>query len=248
MSKIICWDVETAPIIANTWDLYPKYLSHDNIIQDWSIICGAWKEVGKETVHAVKIETIGDDYAVVSKLRDVLAGADAIVHHNGDSFDIRKLNARLIYHNLPPLPKIPTIDTKKEAKKIAAFSSNRLDYLAKFLCGEGKIHVEFGLWLDVMKGSKKALREMVEYNKVDVLRLEEVYLRLRPYMKSHPHHGVFNGEDRNHSCTHCGSTKVKKNGIRVTAAGLKRQELQCQECGAYSRVPVPKEEKIIKGS
>jgi len=247
MSKIIVWDIETTPIIANTWDLYPKYLSHDNIIQDWTIICGAWKEIDKTTVHAVKVDNVGDDYEVVKKLREVLASADVLVHHNGDRFDIKKLNARLIFHNLPPLPKIPTVDTLKEAKKIAAFTSNRLDYLSKFLIGEGKIHVEYGLWLDVMKGSKKALKEMVEYNKVDVLRLEAVYLRLRPYMKSHPHHGALNGEDRNCSCTHCGSTKVKKNGIRVTAAGLKKQELQCQNCGAYMRVVMPKEEKI-KGS
>lgn len=249
MSKIICWDIETTPIIANTWDLYPKYLSHDNIIQDWSIICGAWKEVGKDAVHAVKVDAVGDDFNVVSRLRDVLASADVIVHHNGDRFDIKKLNTRLMYHNLPPLPKVPCVDTLKEAKKVAAFSSNRLDYIAKFLLGEGKIHVEYGLWLEVMKGSKKALKEMVEYNKVDVIRLEEVYLRLRPYMKSHPHHGALNDEDRNESCTHCGSKHVKKNGIRITAAGLKKQELQCQDCGAYSRVAMPKEpKKELKGS
>lgn len=241
--KIICWDIETSPIIANTWSLYPKYLSHDNILQDWFIISGAWKEVGKDKVHSVAISEVGDDLAVVTKLREVLASADVIVHHNGDKFDIKKFNTRLIYHNLPPLPKVPTVDTLKEVKKVAAFSSNRLDYLGKMLLGHGKIHVGFDLWLDVMKGSKKALREMVEYNKVDVIRLEEFYLRLRPYMKNHPHHGAVNGEDRNCSCTHCGSVKVKRNGIRITAAGLKKQELQCMACGAYSRVPIQKEAK-----
>ena len=235
-SKIIVFDIETSPVIANTWTLYPKYLSHDNIIQDWFIICAAWKEVGKDKVHAVKIDKLGDDYNVVKTLRDALAEADVIVGHYIDKFDIKKLNTRLIYHGLDPLPKIPTVDTKKEACKIGAFTSNKLDYLSKILLGEGKIQVEFGLWLEVMKGSKKALKEMVEYNKVDVIRNEGVYLKLRPFMKNHPHRGAMIGEERNCSCRACGSTNVKKNGIRHTAAGLKKQEIQCRECHSYSLV------------
>jgi hypothetical protein len=238
MSKIIVFDIETAPIVANTWSLYPKYLSHDNIISDWFIICAAWKEVGKDKVHTAKITTVGNDYEVVKTLRDALAGADAIVGHNIDKFDLKKLNTRLIVHGLEPLPKVPTIDTLKEVRKVAAFSSNRLDYLSKTLLGEGKIEVGYGLWLSVMKGSKKAINDMVAYNKVDVIRNEAVYLKLRPYMKNHPHKGVMDGEARGCSCQACGSTKIKKNGIRVSAAGVKSQEIQCKTCNHYSRVPL----------
>lgn len=235
-AKIIIYDIETSPIVSYTWNLFPKYLSHDNIIQDWYIICGAWKELGSKKVEAVAIKKPGDDYEVVKKLRDVLSEADIIVHHNGDSFDIKKINARLIYHGLKPLPKIHTVDTKKEAKKIAAFSSNRLDYLSKTLIGEGKIHVEFDLWVDVVKGDKKALKKMVEYNKVDVIRTEQIYDVLKPYMKNHPHTGVMGGNERNASCRCCGSTNVKKNGIRTTAAGVRKQEIQCKNCHSYSLV------------
>lgn len=240
MSKIIIWDIETTPVKMYKWDLLPSYVSPDNIIEDWSIICGAWKELDSDTTYAVQCTQIGDDYDVCLKLREALSDADIIVHHYGDKFDIKKLNARLIFHKLPPLPLIPTVDTKKEAKKIAAFSSNKLDYLAQILVGKRKKHVEYGLWLDVMAGSKPALKEMVEYNMVDVEVLEDVYKCLKPYMKSHPHVGALKGEDRNCSCRVCGSTKVKRNGIRVTASGLKRQEVQCQKCGAYSRVPMAK--------
>lgn len=240
MSKIIVFDIETAPVVAYTWDLYPKYLSPDNIVSDWFMICAAWKEVGKDKVHAVKIDTVGDDYNVVKTLRDALADADVIVGHYIDKFDMKKLNARLIFHGLDPLPRIPTVDTKKEASKVAAFTSNKLDYLSKILTGEGKIHVEYGLWVDIMKGSKKALREMVAYNKVDVIRNEAVYLKLRPFMKNHPHKGVLDGQDRLGSCPNCGSTKFKLNGIRITATGLQRQECQCGKCHGYFRIPVKK--------
>jgi DNA polymerase elongation subunit (family B) len=239
--KIILWDIETTPIKAYTWDLYPKYLSHDKIDEDWSIICAAWKELGSKKTKAVSIQNVGDDYEVVKTLRDVLKDADIIIHHNGDRFDLKKLNTRLIFHNLPPLPKIHTIDTLKEARKVFAFTSNRLDYLAKFLVGEGKIHTDMTLWLDILKGSKKALKYMVEYNKVDVVRLEQVYEKLKPFMKNHPHVGALAGHDRNCSCRNCGSNHLKKNGLRVTAAGLMRQEWQCQDCGSYMRTVIPKE-------
>jgi DNA polymerase elongation subunit (family B) len=233
--KIIIWDIETTPIVANVWDLKPNWLSPDNIIRDWSIICAAWKELGSKSTKAVSIHTVGDDYEVVKKLREVLADADLLIHHNGDQFDLKKFNTRLIFHSLPPIPKIPTIDTKKVAKKVAAFSSNKLDYLGKFLLGEGKVHVEYQLWLDVMAGSKKALKTMVDYNKVDVVRLEQLYERLKPYIDNHPHVGVFAGEDRLCSCRVCGSVNLKKNGVRITASGLKRQEMQCNDCGGYTR-------------
>ena len=234
--KIILWDIETTPMINYTWNLYPERISHDSIIQDWSIICGAWKELGSDKVHAVSIKTVGDDYDVVKKLREVIAGADIVVHHNGDKFDLKKLNARLISHGLDPLPSVHTVDTLKEAKKIAAFSSNRLDYLGKFLLGVGKIHVGYSLWLDIMTGSKKALKEMVAYNKADVEVLEGVYNYLLPYMKSHPHVGALKGKDKFTSCPKCGSEEIKKNGTKYTRAGLIRQECQCKKCHSYFHV------------
>lgn len=234
--KVIFFDIETAPIIATTWSLYPKSLSHENILKDWYIICGAWKLAGNKKVQSTQISSTLTDKQVCKDLRNALSNADILVTHNGDKFDIKKLNARLIYHNLPPLPLIPTVDTLKEVRKIAAFTSNRLDYLSKQLIGKGKIKTEYNLWLDVIKDDKKALKKMVDYCKVDVIRLEQLYDRLRPYMKTHPHIGVLSGEDRLCSCNKCGGTNLKKNGIRATASGIKKQEVQCLDCFSYSRI------------
>jgi DNA polymerase elongation subunit (family B) len=240
--KIVLYDVETTTMKVHTWGLYPKYISHDNIIEDWSIICGAWKTLGSEKVHAVKIDPKDpkNDLEVVTKLREVLVDADMVIAHNGDKFDWRKLNARLICHGLDPLPKIPSCDTLKEVRKIAAFSSNRLDFLAKKLIGEGKLSTGYGLWLDVMNGNKKALKDMVEYCKVDVVRLEQVYMKLRPYMRSHPHVGAIYGEDRNYSCPKCGSELLTTSKTRYSALGVEKVQKQCTSCHAYSTHPVTK--------
>lgn len=236
--NIVFVDIETSPVIATTWDLYPKALSIDSIIKDWYMISAAWKSLGEKTVHSVTAAKPHDDYQAVKTLHKALSKADVIVGHNLDKFDMKKFNSRVIYHRLPPLPQIPTVDTVKEVKRVATFTSHKLDYLSKILNNKRKIHVDYQLWLDVMNGSKKALKTMVAYNKVDVLRDEELYLILLPYMKNHPHVGVMQGKDRRISCNKCGSTNVKRNGVRITASGLKRQEIQCQDCGGYHRIPL----------
>lgn len=239
--KVIFFDIETTPVknLRFQYDRSP-YIHYSNILEDWYIICAAWRELGSTKTHAVKIDKLGDDYNVVKKLREALSKADVIVGHVIDRFDIRNLNSRLIYHKLPPLPSIPTIDTYKMSKKIGGFTSNKLDYLATYFGLPGKIHVDGQLWRDVLLGSKTALRKMVEYNKQDVDANISVYERLLPYTPTHIHIGVLKGEDRLESCPKCGSTKVKRNGIRVTASGMKKQECQCGKCGGYFRLPLVK--------
>lgn len=242
---IVFFDIETSPIVAATFSLYPESIRHENIIQDWFIISAAWKYQGNKKVYASAINsTLGtNDFEVVKSLRDALEGVDIVVTHNGDKFDLKKLTARLIYHGLPPLPKLISIDTLKEVKKVATFTSHRLDYLGTYLSGRGKVSTSPGLWMSIVKGDYSAIDEMVKYNKVDVIILEELYEKIRPYIKNHPHIGALKGESRTCSCKACGSTNLKKNGTRITAAGLYRQEWQCTNCGAYASYPIVKDEQ-----
>jgi len=129
--KIILWDVETAPLIVTSWGLFKPFLSHENIIEDSSLICAAWKTYGEKEIESVAINAANprNDLKVVKTLRAALASADVLVGHNGDKFDLKVFNARLACHGLDPLPPIKTIDTLKVARKYFRFTSNRLDYL-----------------------------------------------------------------------------------------------------------------------
>lgn len=237
--KILIWDIETSLMGLASFGLKNDYIQPSNILTDWHIICACWKELGKNKVYAVSTlddpkrfaRNPHDDYYVIKTLRDLIAGYDIIVHHNGDSFDIKKLNARIIYHRLPPLPPILMVDTKKEACKIAKFSSNKLEYLAKHLGLENKLGTAPGLWLKVMRGDKKAIKDMVTYNKGDVVTLEQVYLALLPYMKSHPN--VARGDT--FECPKCGSDNVQLRGTITTRSGITYHRYVCKECGAWSR-------------
>ena len=191
--KIVLWDVEITGVTVSTWNLYPESIPYQNILQDWSMISVCWKELGKKRIYSSSIiddpkrfaKNHKDDYHVIKTVRDALDDVDILVAHNA-KFDLKAFNTRLIVHDLPPLPKIQQIDTLREIKKVAKFTSNRLDYLASTLGNSGKMETSPGLWLRASNGDKKAIEEMVKYNKVDVKILEDLYLRIRKYMTSHP--------------------------------------------------------------
>lgn len=242
--RVVLWDIETSGIVATTWNLYPESIHHSNMLHDWFIISGAWKELGSSKTHAVSLlddskrfnKDHTDDYYVVKALRDMLEGVDILIHHNGDRFDCKAFNARLIYHRLPPLPKLVTVDTLKEVKKIAKFTSNRLDFLGKIFTGQGKEETPPGTWLKAMSGDKTAIKNMVRYNKVDVTKLEEIYLRLRPYIVKHPNIAVLKGGQK-HECPKCGSSDVFKHSVAATTSGTLTQRMGCKDCKGFHSVP-----------
>lgn len=240
--KILIWDIETSYNIATTFSLFPKYISHDNILQDWYIICAAWKWLGDTKTHVITtLDDQGDnadhknDIRVVEKMRSLLLEADVVVHHNGDKFDLKKLNTRLIYHRLDPLPtKLTTVDTLKAAKKTFAFSSNRLDYLGAYLGLGRKLHTDSSLWMDSLKGDVKAINKMAKYNKQDVDLLEAVFNVMRPYIKM-PNLAAQDATT-DLCCNDCSSSSVQKRGYLFFAAG-KKQRYQCTECGKWGHSP-----------
>ena len=228
--KGLIYDEETSYILGLTFGLYPESIPYSNIVEDWRIHCASWKWAGGIKVYTA-VEKDKNDYEVVRKLAEAINEADFLISHNGNKFDIKKLNTRLIYHRLPPLPNVPQVDTLKEARAIGAFSSNRLDYLGEYLGVGRKLANAPGLWKDAFFGKKSALEAMRKYNIQDVLLLEEVYEELRPYFKTHPNFNSIMGTEDN--CPRCGSTHLTKRGYNVTKTGRK-QRYQCTDCGAWS--------------
>ena len=127
-------------------------------------------------------------------------------------------------------------------------SSNKLDYLCKFLGINVKINTGgFELWERCIHGDEKALKSMDEYCRQDVVILEELYLKLRPYIHSHPNVGLY--IDSNVTvCPNCGSDKLKWGNKYITPAS-KFYTARC-ECGAFVRSRtsvIDKEKKKVLG-
>jgi hypothetical protein len=233
---IVLLDTETSFMKLADFSLKNSgFISPDNIIEDWSMYCVAWKflDVKKTYSACVNSNDIKNDKEIVSMVREVLEDTKLLIGHNLDKFDLKKFNTRLIYHKLPPINhKILTLDTLKVARKHFAFTSNRLDYLARFLgIGHKMPHVEGNPWLKLINGVEveKTLKHMTDYCKYDVdPLLEGVYLRMRPYI-DHPKLSGPIKDGCEVYCQHCGSNDLQRRGDRVSKAGIFSTQYQCKE-------------------
>jgi DNA polymerase elongation subunit (family B) len=229
------WDIETSPNVGLFWQSgYKVNISHDSIVQERAIMCICYKWEHQKTVHSLEWDN-GDDKKMIEEFIDILSIADETVAHNGDNFDIKFFNSRVIYHNLVPQRPCNSVDTLKLARKKFRFNSNRLDYLGKYLFEDGKIHTSFDLWKDILlKNCEKAMRKMVKYCKKDVLLLEKVYQKLCNYDEHKTHVGMLNGYD-GWSCPECASIDVIRDGIRVMKAS-KKYRMRCKCCGRVYQI------------
>lgn len=225
IQKILLLDIETSPIISYTWGIYEQNVIKR--IKSFTILSVAYKWLGEKTqVIACDTQT---EKSLLSKLHKLLDKTDIVIAHNGDSFDIRKINARFLAHKFPPPSPYLTVDTKKQAKKIAYFDSNSLENLGIDLSeGEKVKHRGFPMWEGCMAGVKSDWADMKKYNKQDVDLLERIYLRLRPWMKSHPRVAEW------FTCDKCASTKLHSRGKRLIG-GKWFDRFQCQDCSGWSR-------------
>jgi hypothetical protein len=238
--KIILFDIETAPIQAHVWQLYDTNVVR--MIRDWELMSFSWKELGEKKTHVLSRRTVKSEADLVKKLHEVLSGADILVAHNGNKFDIKKANAKFIQFKLrPPRPSY-SVDTRAVAKRHFKFSSNKLDDLGQLLAVGRKVRTGgFDLWEDCLAGKESAWKKMEKYNQQDVRLLERVYLKLRPWISNHPSLSLLTKTPK--SCPKCGSTRpMHSNGFRRTVAGA-YQRLQCQDCGGWAKITVSKKKK-----
>lgn len=245
--KIFIFDIETTPLTAYVWGLWSEARSFDSVEEDWCVLswCGKWLDEDQIYWAANNHKKPLDDSKTLAKLWEYLNEADIVVAHNGNKFDIKKVNARFLQLGLQPPSPYRKIDTLLEARKNFAFTSNRLDVLGQVLGLGRKIdNGGFKLWVRCMNGEKEAFDEMVEYNVQDVSLLEDVYLALRPWMQNHPNIAVFN-DDEEEQCPKCGSDHLQWRGYATTQTG-KYKRFQCQSCGGWGRARasvLPKEKR-----
>ena len=237
MAKILIIDIETAPIMGKVWSLWKQNVSLDQIEQDWYIMSYAAKWLDEDDVYYEDCrESLGNDIELLASIHTLLEEADIVVAHNGARFDVPKINARLILNGFSPPAPYKVVDTLRMAKKTFKFTSNKLAYLTGELCQDQKLdHAKFAgfkLWNECMLGNEEAWDEMMEYNMMDVISLEELYLKLLPWSPTHPN--VTAQEDHETMCCpKCGSHHIVKRGFHYTNKG-KFQRYRCNGCGGWS--------------
>ena len=235
--KTLFFDIETAPLLAHIWQPDDGYISPDRILHDSFILCWSGKWAGQKRIVSGLLTgdeaKSQDDSRIVTDLADLLREADIVVGHNLDQFDIPMLNNRLLALRLEPLGPLRTLDTLTVARKSFRLASNKLDYLARLLGLGGKLKTGFSLWRACYLGDEKALAKMVRYNRRDVVLLEQVFDRLKPYAKTLPRLSEAERAGER-ACPSCGSYQLIARGFYRTQAST-YQKWRCKNCGRYSR-------------
>ncbi|CAB4182994.1 Ribonuclease H-like domain containing protein [uncultured Caudovirales phage] len=239
MAKILLYDIETSPIISYNWGIWDQ--NAIEVIEDWQILCFAYKWLGDDGVTVVGQDDfrsytpgVNNDFMVVAKLWQLFDEADVVIAHNGDSFDQKKAQARMMAHDLTPPSPYKQLDTKKIAKRYAAFTSNKLSDLAKkFGIALKDDPGGFATWKGCMAGDAPSWAKMKEYNRQDVVVLEELYLKLRPWINSHPAMNILDG--RPEACPKCGEGPLEKRGTLKINSASSVQRYRCKSCGGWSQ-------------
>lgn len=240
--KIGLIDIETAPIEGRVWGLFDQNVGLNQITQEWAIISFVYKELHKPKKTLIYLDTSDkedprDDLELCGKLWEIIHENDILIAQNGKRFDKRKIYARLIMHGFPPPSPVKIEDTMLMARQVAAFTSNKLEWLTahltKTMKSKHKDFPGFELWAECLAGNPKAWAAMRKYNIPDVISMEELYLKLRPWVRGHTNVAVYT-DDETMACPVCGSHKVEQDGFMYTNVG-QYLRYQCGGCGAWSR-------------
>lgn len=236
-AKVLIYDIETSPIIGYTWGVWQTDVI--DILEDWQVLSVAWKWLGDKKVYCIGQDDFKDyvagmnnDIHVVEKIHELFDQADVVVAHNGNSFDQKKSQARMMVHGMQPPSPYKQIDTKLVAKRFANFTRNNLKHLVNDLQTDNRKGDPGGFrtWQGCLAGDKKSWSQMKKYNKMDITSLEDLYLRFLPWISNHPNIGRIEG--RIDVCPKCGSDKLQQRGFRITNVS-KFRRAQCQNCGGW---------------
>lgn len=241
--KILLVDIETAPNLVYTWGLFKQNIAINQIKKPSYILSWAAKWFDQEgmaysDLRAGKKVMLGGIY-------DLLDEADVVIHYNGVSFDVPKLNQEFAKLGWTPPAPYQQLDLLTTVKKKFSMTSNKLDFVSQYLgLGEKVDDGGFDTWVGCMENDPAAWKVMQKYNKHDVELLEGLYRYLKPWISNHPNHAQFS-ETEEHICPSCGSPDLQKRGLHYAKA-FTYQRFRCNDCGAWSRTrttEMPKERR-----
>ena len=228
--KILLLDIETSPNTAYVWKLFKENIPLARLMESSETMCWAAKWYGDKKVMYDSIYE-SEPKAMILRIHELMDEADMVVHYYGTGFDVPTLNKEFLLHGLPPPSPAKQVDLYKVVKSRFKFVSYKLDYVAQKLGLGQKKETSFQLWVDCMAKKPEAWKKMKAYNQHDVLLLEKVYDRIKPWIKGHANYSVYEGAVR---CPNCANTSFERRGFHYTAAS-KYQRYHCKGCGNWFR-------------
>lgn len=230
--RILTWDIETSPALADVWQLFDVNVSLNQLREVSSVICFAAKFIGEKKIHFHSDHHDGHD-VMVGKAWELLNEADAVVSFNGKGFDTKHINREFVLAGATPPAGFIEVDLYTVIRNKFKFQSGKLQHVSQQLgLGSKTAHHGHELWQQCLAGDEKAWALMRKYNINDVKLTEDLYHRLLPWIppSMHPNQLLFGGAGE---CPKCNKGPLQKRGLRSTTTAL-FQRFQCQSCGGWS--------------
>lgn len=238
--KILVIDIETAPASGYIWKLFDVNVSLSQLIDTSKVICFAAKWVGDKKVifHSNQEDT---HKKMIKKAWDLFNEADAVIGYNSKNFDCKILNKEFILSGFPPPAPYKHIDLLQTMKNKFKFMSNKLDHVSQELgIGKKTSHQGFELWQACMNNDSKAWKLMKKYNINDVKLTEELYDKVKGWLKT-----TFNFNEHSESmvCPNCGSHNLTRNG-KYLSPNRAYQKYVCKDCFSHSKSNISSKTKV----
>lgn len=248
MVKRLFYDIETSFCKGHFWRPgYNQRITPEQITEHAKIISAHFKWQHKDEVRHVHwgLEEQCDKKVVQALIKE-MDKADEIVTHNGKKFDTPWVRSRAVFHNIPMRPDYNQIDTYKIAKSYLSLPSYRLKDICDYYGLTAKVDPG-GLqtWQNVVfNKDPEAFEHLLYYGDGDIYSLEDVFRKLRPYVKPNMHYhsdhvqiGAGKYAAGKFFCPECGTLGRHRKEYR-TAAGTIRHYMTCKdsECGTSYRV------------
>ena len=174
-SKVAFLDIETTDFSADI-----------GIMLSWAIKFPGADEVISDVITKKELFNGTFDRRICQSLVDEIKKIDVIVTYFGTGFDNVFLRTRCLILGIdfPVYGSIKHYDVYYTARSKLKLHSKRLDSVAKALgCSSQKTPVDISEWQKARWGNKESLGYVLEHNRLDVFVLEEVYNKLRPFVK-----------------------------------------------------------------
>lgn len=229
--KRLFYDLETSMLVTWCWRTGKQYVGANQILEHNKIISAHWKWEGEDQVHHIDWGLKKQcDKKIVETLIKEFDKADEIVAHNGDRFDLKWVKSRAIYHELEMRSNYSTIDTLKLAKSNLNLPSYSLKELCKYYGLPQKIDAGgIETWQKIQfEKDQEALDHLLYYGDGDIISLEAVFQKLRPYVKLKSNYATLYGNE-NFFCPEC-SALPYWNKTYTTLAGTLKHYMKCKRC------------------
>lgn len=224
--KTLYIDIETAPNMGLVWGQWQQNLTLPQLVDFTEVLCFAYKWAGDDEVTFVRKDIAFNAWKLLNE-------ADNVVHFYGSKFDVPHLNREFLQTGLGPPSPFKQTDLKLACAKRFKFTSNKLQHISQALGLGGKIdNSGWELWVRCLLGVEESWAEMEEYNRQDVVLLEELHHILLPWLPDQPHAFLYG--DSEGGCPRCEHGELETNGFARTKLSL-YQQYTCTGCGSHFR-------------